>query len=200
MLLIGSKWCQSLSSQILYAKHWFHREQIWLRIQIIFLQTMPFLMRFHNNLNWKKIHPLFEGLVSLGILGVQLSAPLKPHDTIVLWYMRNFRCPTFFPHHAERLSNDRCCIFRLHNKHVNMPNKHVKLDMLNRRNRYFLFLETQVAYAEAKNIHAVLRLYTLMTQSTYIWLIFSHMCSLRALLQLRICRPPPPPSEVAIST
>ena len=36
------------------------------------------------SLDWENLHSLPERLVALGIMGDQLRAPLKPHNTIVL--------------------------------------------------------------------------------------------------------------------
>ena len=41
--------------------------------------------------NWKNSHPLSEKLVTLGIMGVQLKAPIRPQFDRLLLYTGDFR-------------------------------------------------------------------------------------------------------------
>ena len=59
----------------------------------------------------KNLHPLFERLASLGIIGAQLTAHLKPLDTMVQWWFEQFQGgPQFNSSLSESYTSSRCSV------------------------------------------------------------------------------------------
>ena len=61
--------------------------------------------------DWKKVHPLSERLASLGMMGAQLKAPLKPLSMIVVWRYEEFQeGPQLGPPWCRKMSVSRIAV------------------------------------------------------------------------------------------